>query len=67
MATHPLIDASYIAVMGLSWGAKVALLASSADMATESAGQGHRFAAHLASYPVCWGESRMLNGQDKHL
>lgn len=67
LVTHPRIDASRVAVMGFSWGAKVALLSSSADMASENAGPGDRFAAHVALYPVCWSEARVLDGQDKHL
>ncbi|MGH7319848.1 MAG: dienelactone hydrolase family protein [Candidatus Rokuibacteriota bacterium] len=52
LATHPRIDSSHIAIMGLSFGGRTALWASQTRF-QERYGQGLlRFAAHLAFYPT---------------
>lgn len=60
---HPRIDAARVGVMGFSWGAVVALLASSDALARQYGGDGRRYAAHLALYPQCWHLRAVLAGK----
>lgn len=53
LSQHSAIDAANIAVMGFSWGAVISML-SATDSYAEQFGQGQKFAAHIAHYPICW-------------
>jgi dienelactone hydrolase len=54
LARHPRIDGGRIGIMGFSYGAQIALLASFDEMA-RTYGEGRaRFAAYLPFYPQCW-------------
>lgn len=52
VATHPRIDASRIAIMGLSFGGRTSVWASQARFQERYGSGRHRFAAHVAFYPV---------------
>jgi uncharacterized protein len=49
----PRIDPERIGIMGFSWGGVVTML-SATQPYTSLHGDGLRFAAHVAHYPVCW-------------
>ena len=53
LSTHDNIDPDRIGVMGFSWGA-VITMASAEELYAEQFGDGLRFAAHVAHYPVCY-------------
>ncbi len=63
LARMPDVDASKIAVMGLSAGAFQSIYAIS-EWATEKYGEGHRFAAAVAFYPSCWIVKKLLQNND---
>lgn len=48
------IDPERIGVMGFSWGA-IMTLASATEQVTQHYGDGRRFKAHVANYPLCYG------------
>lgn len=52
LASLPYVDKDRIAVVGYSWGAMIAVLASSREWAA-ALGDGFRFRAAAAFYPVC--------------
>lgn len=54
LSTLPNIDADKIAIIGFSWGGVVTMLSATEPYANLW-GNGRRFAAHVAHYPVCWG------------
>ena len=62
LAADPRIDPERIGVMGVSYGATLALLASSEHLARKHA-RGRRFAAHLPLYPVCWRHHAIAAGR----
>lgn len=63
LAEHPQIDPDNIGIIGFSWGGVVSLLAAT-DFYTSLYGNGRRFAAHVANYPVCWSYNIGLPGMD---
>lgn len=67
LAGHPRIDRARVAVMGFSWGALVALLTSSAQLARQYGDRDLRFSAHLPLYPQCWVVRTARHGKDKLL
>ncbi len=54
LSQHPQIDANSIALLGFSWGGVVTMLSATKSY-TQSSGNGLKFAALVAHYPVCWG------------
>jgi dienelactone hydrolase len=54
LSAHEMIDPGRIGVLGFSWGG-VMSLASAEQTYAGWFGQGLRFAAHAAHYPVCYG------------
>lgn len=50
LATHPMIDATRIGIIGFSRGAQIALWTANAPASLTGR---HRFAAHVALYPSC--------------
>lgn len=54
LAALPEVDAARIGVLGFSWGGVISLAASE-QLYSGLFGQGRTFAAHVATYPVCWG------------
>ena len=54
LASKPGIDAQRIGVLGFSWGGVMSLLSADKNY-TSGLGNGHKFAAHVAHYPICWG------------
>jgi dienelactone hydrolase len=67
LAHHARIDPTRVGVMGLSWGAQVALIASSAELPRRYASGNLRFRAHLPVYPQCWRIATARHGQDTWL
>ena len=67
LAQHPRIDSARVGVMGFSWGAQIALLASSAELARRYGRPELHFAAHLPLYPQCWIIATARHGKDKWL
>jgi dienelactone hydrolase len=64
LAAHPAIDPERIAVAGYSYGGILAMLSLSEGYARSfSGGSSHRFAAHIAYYPVCYFFGRRLGGR----
>jgi len=61
LAANPAIDPNRIGLLGFSWGGVVSLL-SATQYYTNTYGNGHVFAAHVANYPVCWAYSAGLPG-----
>lgn len=61
LAAHPEIDGQRIGLVGFSWGGAVTMLAAT-NFYTQQFGGGHRFAAHVAHYPVCWAYSAGFPG-----
>jgi dienelactone hydrolase len=59
LSAHERIDPHRIGVLGFSWGG-VMSLASAEQLYADQFGQGLRFAAHVAHYPVCYG----VNNED---
>ena len=55
----PNIDPERIGIIGFSWGGVVTMLAASQSYANIY-GQGLKFAAHVAHYPVCWAYNVIL-------
>jgi dienelactone hydrolase len=53
LSQHPMIDPDRIALLGFSWGGVVTMLAAN-ESYTQDFGNGFKFAAHIAHYPVCW-------------
>lgn len=64
LARHPRIDPARVGIMGFSWGAQIALVASSAELARRHGNGNLRFAAHLPLYPQCWVIRTARNGKD---
>ncbi|MGR9046611.1 MAG: dienelactone hydrolase family protein, partial [Gammaproteobacteria bacterium] len=54
LSTHDNIDPNRIGVLGFSWGGVIAL-ASAERLYADRFGNGLKFAAHIAHYPVCYG------------
>lgn len=54
LSQHSAINPDRIGVLGFSWGGVIAL-ASAEKLYAKQFGQGRRFAAHVAHYPVCYG------------
>ena len=54
LSRHDAIDPNRIGVLGFSWGGVIAL-ASAEELYAKQFGQGRRFAAHVAHYPICYG------------
>jgi dienelactone hydrolase len=54
LASRPDIDPNRIGIMGFSLGGILTVLTASEMLASEHMGNGPRFAAHAAFYPVCW-------------
>jgi len=54
LASRPEIDPNRIAIVGFSMGGILTVLTASDLLASEHMGNGPRFAAHAAFYPVCW-------------
>lgn len=54
LSGHEAIDSRRIGVLGFSWGAVMALGAAE-QLYVDQFGNGLRFAAHVANYPVCYG------------
>lgn len=67
LARHPRIDPARVGIMGFSWGAQIALVASSAELARQYGSGPLRFAAHLPLYPQCWVVRTARNGKDRLL
>jgi uncharacterized protein len=67
LARHPRIDPARVGMMGLSWGAQVAMLTSSVELARRYSDRNLRFAAHRALYPQCWVILTARNGKGKLL
>lgn len=63
LSEHPNIDPERIGVMGFSWGGAVTLLAATEPYVARF-GNGQRFAAHVAHYPVCWAYNVGLPGMN---
>lgn len=64
LAARPDIDPQRIAVSGYSYGGILTLLAVSEGLSRSySRGSGHRFAAHIAYYPLCYFFARSLGGR----
>ena len=53
LSNAPGIDAKRIGVIGFSWGGVMSLLSAN-ESYTDMLGNGLKFAAHVAHYPVCW-------------
>ena len=53
LSEHPNIDPDRIGIMGFSWGG-VVTMASATEQYASQFGDGLRFAAHVAHYPVCY-------------
>ncbi|HEX7055211.1 MAG TPA: prolyl oligopeptidase family serine peptidase [Burkholderiales bacterium] len=62
LAAQPEIDAARIGVMGMSLGGLLSLYTASELFTREHLGDGPRFAAHAALYPVCWVHEAIANG-----
>jgi dienelactone hydrolase len=63
LARMPDVDASKVAVMGLSAGAFQSIYAVS-EWATEKYGEGNKFAAAVAFYPSCWIVKKLFQNND---
>ena len=59
LAARPEIDAQRIGVLGFSWGG-VMSLAASETLYAGMFGNGQRFKAHLAHYPVCYAANKVV-------
>ena len=53
LSEHPNIDPDSIGIMGFSWGGVVSM-ASATELYASQFGDGLRFSAHVAHYPVCY-------------
>jgi len=53
LSEHPNIDGDRIGVQGFSWGGVISM-ASATELYSGMFGNGLRFAAHVAHYPVCY-------------
>lgn len=53
LSEHPNIDPDRIGIMGFSWGGVVSM-ASATELYASQFGDGLRFSAHVAHYPVCY-------------
>ncbi len=58
LSNQPLIDPNRIGIMGFSWGGVVSMLTATQPY-TDTWGEGLKFAAHIAHYPVCWVYNRV--------
>jgi len=67
LARHARVDPKRVGIMGFSWGAQVALLASSGELARQYSNGTLRYAAHLPLYPQCWVIRTARNGKDAFL
>lgn len=65
LATHPRIDPERIGITGFSLGGILSLYAASSMLAAEHLGNGPRFAAHVAVYPVCWIHEGVARGAER--
>src|SRR5262245_24314084 len=65
LSSHPRIDGARVGIMGFSWGGVMSLFSSSEEIAREFGRGAHKFAAHLAFYPVCYTHSAALAGRNK--
>ena len=54
LSKHRDIDPNRIGVLGFSWGGVVSLAASE-QLYVAMFGDGHKFKAHVANYPICYG------------
>ncbi len=61
LAARPEIDAQRIGVLGFSWGG-VMSLAASETLYAGMFGNGQRFKAHVAHYPVCYASNKVVPG-----
>ena len=61
LAEQPMIDPNRIAVLGFSWGGVVSMLAAN-QLYTNQYGNGKKFAAHIAHYPVCYAYNSGIPG-----
>jgi len=55
------IDKNKISILGFSWGGVVSMLAATSHY-QEVYGNGQRFAANIAHYPVCWAYTANIPG-----
>ena len=53
LSEHPNIDPDRIGILGFSWGG-VVTMASATELYASQFGDGLRFSAHVAHYPVCY-------------
>jgi dienelactone hydrolase len=67
LSSHPSIDPDRIGVLGFSWGG-VMTMASATEkytlLLTSLLGDGHRFKAHVAHYPVCYAYNLGIPGTE---
>lgn len=54
LSNHEAIDPRRIGVLGFSWGGVISMAAAE-TLYADQFGQGLKFAAHAAHYPVCYG------------
>ena len=64
LAQDSRIDANRIGILGLSHGGLLALFSSSKEENATYSGGKHKFAAHLALYPVCWAHLASAEGKN---
>lgn len=54
LSALPEVDGARVGILGFSWGGVISL-ATSENLYAALFGNGKRFAAHVANYPVCYG------------
>ena len=63
LSAHPNVAGERVGVLGFSWGA-VITMASATELYAGQFGNGLRFRAHVAHYPVCYAYNSGLPGTD---
>lgn len=63
LSEHPDIDPERIGIIGFSWGG-VVTMASATELYASQFGEGLKFAAHVAHYPVCFAYNSPIPGTE---